>query len=369
MSLTPTALDISPAGDWDFAGLFSPISFTATPPSQPSSVTSSSSRSSLAILPAELYRNILRHCSPRDLSRLCLVSRRVGSEARFMLYLDVDLHRSAESRVENWANTLAGSTHLSKILRSLCLSSTFVYPNYSQRYSQHDRTLLALKSALKGAINMTDFIAREFTRISPPKLSEIQSLCHNTIDLSIFDDCRHRFRRFDVYGKIFFTGRKNVDFYLQMSNIVEWTADDTITRTFIPPTLFPNLSTVNLRLAVLSDMRLLKFVMSRRIRRLRMDFAEFFTRADIIERTKAIKVGVAHQTLTHLQIETDGSSSAPDENLLWRPIDIAEDFAVQFPGLKFLSLMASHRNSSVSPPLPYLSTLLKYLLETRLFKK
>ena len=275
----------------------------------------------------------------------------MSSEARYMLYLDVDLHRSAESHVEKWANAVASSPHLSKIIRSLCLSSTYVYPINPQGTSFHDRTLLALKGALRGAINMTEFIAREFQSTSSSNSLGFQTHCHNTIDLSIFDECRHRFKRFDAYGNIFFTGRKMVDFYAQMSNLVEWTADATITHRSTPPTMLPNLSTVYLRLSSSADIPLLNFITSRRIRRLHMDVAEFYTRADILQRARAIGVAaLARRTLICLQIETDGSSSAPGESQLWQPMDVAEDIAERFTGLRFLSLVASHRNSSVSPP-------------------
>ena len=89
-----------------------------------------------------------------------------------------------------------------------------------------------------------------------------------------------------------------------------------------------------------------------KINNLRMDVAEFHTRADISQRARAAGMGaLARETLSSFQIEADGSSSAPDGSQLWQPMDVAEDFAVRFTGLRFLSLVASHGNSCVSPPL------------------
>lgn len=334
------------ASEWNLPGLI-PSNTSTVPVISSKPQHASMYDESKPLIPVDLYRNILRCSSRRDLSRLCLVSRDMSSEAQYMLYRDVDLHDCAESRIRKWANTLENSPHLAKILRSLCISSTYVRSRRDDmgHFSHDDPTLLALKSALKEAVNMTAFTAQECTLLN---VSMGGTTSKNTIDLSVLDDRIQHLRRFDIHGSIIFTGGRTIDLYSRMADLIELTPDTTIARTSLPPTILPNLSIVTLRLFSFVDVRLLEFATSRRIQHLRIDYAEFHSRFDTLERVQAIRKGVARSTLTHLQIETDGSSSAPDESQLQQPMDIAENFAVQFDGLKFLSLMASHRSASVS---------------------
>lgn len=73
-----------------------------------------------------------------------------------------------------------------------------------------------------------------------------------------------------------------------------------------------------------------------KIHNLRMDVAEVYTRADLSQCARAVGMGaLAGETLSSFQIEADGSSSAPDGSQLWQPMDVAEDFAVRYTGLRF----------------------------------
>lgn len=328
------------ASEWDLPGTTAEVpqnNSTSTTQFQPQPAY----ENSRSRIPAELYRTIFMSSSQRDLSRLCLVSRAMSHEAQYMLYRDVDLHDCPEWRVLKWANAVTDSPRLSRILQSLCISSTFPDHESVTYQSSGDATLYALKSALKGAINLIGFTARQ---------NSLEAYM-NTIDLSVLDDCSHRLRRFIIRGEIIFFGRRIVNFYSTMPNLVEWTADPNLVRAAIPQTLLQSINVVDMHLFTVPDTRLLEFVMTRRIQCFRMDVAEFLTRADVAESAQAIKNGLACRTLTHLQIETDGSSSIIGEPPQWTSMNIAETFALQFSTLKFLCLKASHRNDIVSFPL------------------